>query len=280
MEELTKLIRNLQSKFDEQTTEIRDMKQSIPQTINNNIDEKFAYMELKYNTLQKSVDDQSQRIQQLERKIRKKNLIFFGIEEDERNYFDLQQNILNILKQKMGLNYNETNIEEVRRLGKKDDGKTRPIVVTLTTLGIKINILKNKKKLDNTPLYIKEDFPREILEERKKLSAQLKEERDKGHKAFLKYDKLIIIPVEQGNQQPMESKINQNSNKRNLSESPENTNGSLGKKNTQNPSKRQNANIQQYMLKNPNQKKDLPSFSTHIDNTSTVPPQSNLNIKH
>lgn len=280
MEELTKLIRNLQSKFDEQTTEIRDMKQSIPQTINNNIDEKFAYMELKYNTLQKSVEDQSQRIQQLERTIRKKNLIFFGIEEGERNYFDLQQNILNILKQKMGLNYNETNIEEARRLGKKDGGKTRPIVVTLTTLGMKINILKNKKKLNDTPYYIKEDFPREVIEERKKLSAQLKEERDKGRKAFLKYNKLIIIPDEQENQQLQESKRYQNSNKRNLSESPENNNGTFRKNNTQNPSKRQNANIQQYMLKNPNQKKDLPSISTHMDNTSTVLPQPNLNIKY
>ncbi|KOB64847.1 Endonuclease-reverse transcriptase [Operophtera brumata] len=112
MEELINLIRNLQSKFEEQTNEIRDMKQSIPQTINSNIDTKFANLELKYNTLQKSVDMQSQRIQQLERKIRKKNLIFFGVEESERNYFDLQQGILDILEQKMGLNCNETNIEE------------------------------------------------------------------------------------------------------------------------------------------------------------------------
>ncbi|KOB70430.1 Endonuclease-reverse transcriptase [Operophtera brumata] len=80
----------------------------------------------------------------------------------------------------MALNCKETNIEEVKRLGMKDDGKKRPIVVTLNTLGVKINILKNKKKLDCTPYYIKEDFPPEILEERKKLSAQLLEERNNG----------------------------------------------------------------------------------------------------
>lgn len=48
MEELTKLIRNLQTKFDEQTIEKRHIR--IPQTINNNMDEKFAYMELKYTS--------------------------------------------------------------------------------------------------------------------------------------------------------------------------------------------------------------------------------------
>ncbi|KOB67229.1 Endonuclease-reverse transcriptase [Operophtera brumata] len=123
MEELINLIRNLQSKFEEQTNEIRDMKQSIPQTINSNIDTKFANLELKYNTLQKSVDMQSQRIQQLERKIRKKNLIFFGVEESERNYFDLQQGILDILEQKMGLNCNETNIEEQYMVKQPDQNK-------------------------------------------------------------------------------------------------------------------------------------------------------------
>ncbi|KOB58179.1 Endonuclease-reverse transcriptase [Operophtera brumata] len=257
------------------------MKQSIPQTINSNIDKKFATLELKYNTLQKSVDMQSQRIQQLERKIRKKNLIFFGVEESERNYFDLQQGILDILEQKMGLNCNETNIEEVRRLGMKDDGKKRPIVVTLNTLGVKINILKNKKKLDCTPYYIKEDFPPEILEERKKLSAQLLEERNNGRKAFLKYNKLIIIPEEQENQQLQKTKRNQNPNKRNLSESPENTSGYSGKNNTQkNPSKKQNSNIQQYMVKQPDQNKDLLSTSPHIDKTSTVLSQPRLNIKN
>ncbi|KOB75230.1 Endonuclease-reverse transcriptase [Operophtera brumata] len=257
------------------------MKQSIPQTINSNIDTKFATLELKYNTLQKSVDMQSQRIQQLERKIRKKNLIFFGVEESERNYFDLQQGILDILEQKMGLNCNETNIEEVRRLGMKDDGKKRPIVVTLNTLGVKINILKNKKKLDCTPYYIKEDFPPEILEERKKLSAQLLEERNNGRKAFLKYNKLIIIPEEQENQQLQKTKRNQNPNKRNLSESPENTSGYSGKNNTQkNPSKKQNSNIQQYMVKQPDQNKDLHSTSPHIDKTSTVLSQPRLNIKN
>lgn len=41
----------------------------------------------------------------------------------------------------MSLNYNEINKDKVRRLGKKDDGKTKPIIVTLTTLGIIINII-------------------------------------------------------------------------------------------------------------------------------------------
>lgn len=261
MEELTAMIRNLQSKFDEQTNELRDMKQSIPQIINNNIDTKFASLEHKYNTLEKTVEEQGRRIQHLERLTRKKNLIFFGIEENERSYYDLQELILEIINQYMDIKCYGENIEEVRRLGKKvQDGKVRPIIVTLNTMGLKIELLKNKKKLNNSPYYIKEDFPPEILEERKKLTSQLLEERSKGRRAFLKYDKLVIIPdepklPEQRHEQHKMS--NRNVNKRNRSQSPDG-NSSLGKNGTRKPFKKPYSNLQQYVIRNRNPNRDLP----------------------
>ncbi|KOB68171.1 Transmembrane protein [Operophtera brumata] len=78
------------------------------------------------------------------------------------------------------------NIEAVRRLGRRDGGKTRPIVMTLLTMGLKIQIQKNKKKLENTPYYIKEDYPPEILNKRKELQIQLEKEREQGKMAFIK----------------------------------------------------------------------------------------------
>ncbi|KOB66970.1 Endonuclease-reverse transcriptase [Operophtera brumata] len=47
-------------------------------------------------------------------------------------------------------------------------------------------IQKNKKKLENTPYYIKEDYPPEILNKRKELQIQLEKEREQGKMAFIK----------------------------------------------------------------------------------------------
>lgn len=80
-------------------------------------------------------------------------------------------------------------------------------------MGLKIKILQNQKCLKNSPYYIKQDYPIEVLNKRRDLQAQLKEERDSGNKAFIKYDKLIVIPNKSNNIP--------HKNKRFLSESPE-----------------------------------------------------------
>lgn len=265
MEELTAMIKNLQNKFDEQTNELRDMKQSIPQIINNNIDTKFANLEYKYTTLEKTVEEQGRRIQQLERVTRKKNLIFFGIEENERSYYDLQNKILEIINQYMKIECYKENIEEVRRLGKKQvDGKIRPTSVTLNTMGTKIELLKNKKTLNGSPYYIKEDFPPDILEERKRLTTQMLEERNKGRKAFLKYDKLVVIPDEKKGH---EKNPNQNSNKRNRQQSPETiaSSSSLGKNNRKQPFKKPCSDMQQYIIRSRN-----PNWGPRTDSLPTT----------
>ncbi|XP_045453315.1 uncharacterized protein LOC123662516 [Melitaea cinxia] len=48
-------------------------------------------------------------------------------------------------------------------------------------MGLKIKILRNKKKFEqSTPYYIKEDFPPEILSKRKKLQKEVNKEREQG----------------------------------------------------------------------------------------------------
>lgn len=280
MEELVAMIKILQYKLDEQTNEIRDMKQGIPQIINNNIDTKFENLELKYNTLEQKIEEQGRRIQQLEKTNRKKNLIFFGMEESESNYFDLQNNILKIINQVMKINsFSKENIGEVTRLGKKQDtNKIRPTIVTLTTMGMKIELLKNKKRLEGTTYYIKEDYPIEILEERKKLSTQLIEERNKGRKAFLRYNKLIIIPedVEKNHNNKTQDR---NQNKRNLSESPEINYGNTNfrKPGPKKQFKMQNSGMHKYMIAKSN--KETPNSSLTLANVTNtmLPLQSNKN---
>lgn len=107
-------------------------------------------------------------------------------------------------------------IESVIRKGKKGN-KPRPVIVTFSTLGKKIQVLKNRKYLNelNCAYYIKEDFPPKIVQKRKELQEIVNKEREKGINAVLRYDK-IIYPKQKENR----DRANAN-NKRNQSQSPE-----------------------------------------------------------
>ncbi|CAH0727203.1 unnamed protein product, partial [Brenthis ino] len=92
----------------------------------------------------------------------------------------------------MELQFKSSDIELVKRLGKRNK-IVRPILVTFTTLGRKIELLKNKKKLNNLPIYIKEDYSPNILEKRKLLQEEYKSRREQGENIILKYDKIVCL---------------------------------------------------------------------------------------
>lgn len=188
MEEISIMLKNIQAEMQQQKIEIREMKEEITNAINNSINERFRNLEEKNTLLEDKIKMQEQSLDYL---TRRKNLIFFGVDEKEKYYNELETNILNLINNDMHIPCGKSNIESVRRLGKKES-KIRPVVVTFTTLGKKIEILKNKKSLAEKSFYVKEDFPKEILNKRRELQTQLKKERENGKYAVLRYDKLIV----------------------------------------------------------------------------------------
>lgn len=152
----------------------------------------------KISTLQPQLDElkinqqkQEERLDFLEKELRIRNVVFFGVPDQENTYTELEKEILNIINNDLQINTNSSEIQHVRRIGKKGENP-RPINVGFTTYSKKIAILKNKYKLAQTDLYLKEDFPPKILKERKQLQEQLILETEKGNKAFIKYNKLIV----------------------------------------------------------------------------------------
>lgn len=140
-------------------------------------------------------------------------------------------------------------IETVYRLGKNKD-KIRPVVVTTTTMSRKLQVLKNKKTLENSGIYIKEDYTPAVLQKRRELQVELQRKRSSGEKVMLHYDKIVEIkPKKQQNYLPRKtssSKISgepgeTTSSKRFMSESPEgksNEKTSLNEKQTKQVPKR------------------------------------------
>lgn len=192
-EYLEKLIRELRSdiKKDNEDT-LKEVEERITKTINENIDNKFENLQLQIDQIKQNSIEQNLRILELEKQIRCRNIIFFGVEEGEKSYEELEQKILSIITTSMKVGCNNGEIELVKRIGKRLENKVRPIVVTLTTYGKKLYILKKKSYLKALNIYLKEDYPHQVLEKRKELQKQLKEARSEGKIAYLRQDRLVV----------------------------------------------------------------------------------------
>lgn len=228
MEEIAKILQSLQSiqvDIASNKKEMKEMENNIKESINKNVNEKFLIFENKTKQLETKIDQQQKTIQILDKQLRKKNIIFFGIEEKEKGYESLLSIVLDIINNMMGIACQKWEIEHVNRMGKKL-GKVRPVVVTITTTSRKIELLKNKKSLDGTNIYLKEDFPPSVLQKRRELQEDLKREREAGKKVALHYDKIVTLkPQKSEAHTPTE----RNTNKRYMSTSPEETTNEIRK---------------------------------------------------
>lgn len=139
------------------------------------------------------IASQEERLNNIERDLRKKNIIIHGLAElDEQSYFKTEKQVINLLKNKLKIEVEESEIDLVRRIGRKSEGKVRPILVTFTTYRRKVIVLKNKKLLKDQNIFITEDYPKSVLEIRKNLQVELTEIRKSGKFAFINYDKIVI----------------------------------------------------------------------------------------
>lgn len=215
MEDIMRALQNIQCELTQQKQDMKDMVENLKQSINENIDQKFTLIETKSKQLEQKIETQQKTIDFLDMKLRKRNVIFFGVPDNEKNYEDLLQSILEIINSKMEIACPKWEIESVARLG-KNKGRVRPVIVTTTTFSRKLQLLKNKKSLVNTGIYIKEDFTPAILQKRKELQEEFNQRRLSGEKVILRFDKIVTL-------QPKGQHIqtSNTSNKRSLSESPE-----------------------------------------------------------
>lgn len=188
-------LKAIKKELDEQRVEIRETGINVTEQVTLNIsglfEEKFLAWEGKLGDLEQIVENQEKRIYYLEKQARVRNLVFFGIEEKETSYDSFEKNIVKWLEQHLSIKLSYSDIQEIKRVGKKGE-RPRPTLVTFSTLGTKIKILKQKSALKGTLYYVDEDYPKYVQEKRKELREQLKLEREKGNKAVIKYDKLII----------------------------------------------------------------------------------------
>lgn len=132
-------------------------------------------------------------MESLEKQIRRKNLIIKGIVDEEKEEELITKEKVEAVLSKMGIKIEiESETEEIRRIGKYIEGRARPVIIKLMKFNKKIEILKNSNNLKGTEIWIDEDYPKEVQEERRQLIPIMKTAREQGQKAQLRYNKLII----------------------------------------------------------------------------------------
>ncbi|VVC87456.1 unnamed protein product [Leptidea sinapis] len=110
------------------------------------------------------------KINVLERSTRKNNLILHGLKEDGKSYLELVNLVLGSLNKTIEdsqNNWDKWKICYATRIGKRGQEKRRPVLITVTRDWRRMELFRNKKALPKN-MYITEDYPKEVLNKRKK----------------------------------------------------------------------------------------------------------------
>lgn len=178
--------KRLDEKLNQQTKIITT---EVTKNVMEAMDERLKIITEENIELKAKISTLEHKLKMIELEKRKYNLVFFGLEESGKQEAELVDYIMDIIIE-TGTHIDSHEIKNIYRIG-KNINKSRPVVVTISSLWKKRMIMKNKASLP-PGMIVKEDYTKEVLEKRKQLQPQLEEERKKGNIAFLKYDKLIV----------------------------------------------------------------------------------------
>lgn len=187
--ELQKMNENLMKEANEN----KDLKQKLLAD-SKEVKEKIDKILVEVDGTKLGIQENKQRIDRLEDEKRRRNIIIFGIAETEQEQKELlESKVFEVLRGIMKSTITSEEIDFITRMGPKDNKRTKPrgVLVMLTTLRRKINLMSLKIKLRDTDFYLAEHFSQEIVNKRKPLLEEAKKLRKEGKYAVVKYDKLV-----------------------------------------------------------------------------------------
>ncbi|XP_023942008.2 uncharacterized protein LOC128198937 [Bicyclus anynana] len=178
--------------FEKMKNEMRNQTDELKESILEKLDEKLQPIIAENKNLKTKLDNLEKEIESLKRGKKQNNLIIYGVKEDEKSTPEIIQKVKEIFKADLDLHFEDYEVNKIYRIGNKQSSckKPRPILFSFVNEWKKSEVMKRKKSFKD--VYVSEDYSKEVLEKRKMLQSQLKEERNKGNIAYLKFDKLII----------------------------------------------------------------------------------------
>ena len=152
--------------------------------------------ELDVKRIKSNIEHLEEKIDDLENRSRRNNLCFEGIEEStNETWQDTENKVKHLITSHMPEVGGDIVIERAHRVGKprsSAESKPRKIVARFLNYKDRESVLKAKKKLRGTNVFVNEDYSDRVMKKRMDLMPELKEARRRNQRAFLRYDKLII----------------------------------------------------------------------------------------
>lgn len=150
--------------------------------------------------LEKQKSTMKEELNYLQSQSMRNNLIFSNISEERNETNERSEQILRdfmVDKLKMAQDMvSEIQFERVHRIGQtKMDGKSRQLIAKFTLFKEREAVRKERKELKDTNFYISEQFPKDIVERRKKLLPKMKKAKEENRDAWISYDTLYIDGV-------------------------------------------------------------------------------------
>ena len=112
-----------------------------------------------------AVKTQQRMLESRERVERSKNIVVYGLNEVPSD----KEAVLRLFGDQLCLT--DIHIISVRRLGRQKESKPRPLLVCLASLDDKVNVMKNKRKLAKTSIFINNDLTKEQATQERQLRA-------------------------------------------------------------------------------------------------------------
>lgn len=191
-DEVLRELRIMRGELQNNKEELKNIIESQVLTITNQFKSFKDYVTTDLSNLKETNNELNRRIINLERQARSKNIVIYGLEEN--TLANLKQAVIIFITTVLGVLVKDDDIEAVYKLQSYGDNRICPILLKLTSHGVKSTIFSNCYKLKNCkkPISISEDLSKEDRQIRKQLLPHYRNAKVKGLKAHIKYDKLII----------------------------------------------------------------------------------------
>ena len=196
------LFGSLNSRIDEQTKIIQDLKRSLEFT-QSEIDElknNYGRLEGDGKIMKETIQEQKAMIKGLQDKLdaqedysRKRNIRVDGVTDNStENSEQTQSKVDKIIKEKLGLS--NVKIDIAHRIPNKNSNSISPrtIIAKLNNELDREAVMKTTRKLKQTGIFINEDYCENTLNIRRELYPQLKAARESGNIAYIRRRSLII----------------------------------------------------------------------------------------
>ena len=149
----------------------------------------------KVTELEKGKKDLREEVVYLQAQSMRNNLVFGNISETKPEIEDAESVLRNFLSEKMKIAQSLVDsfkFERVHRMGPRSPNQCRKIVAKFTYFKQRELVRKQWKTLQGTPYFVTEQFPKEVMDKRRKLVPLMKEYKKEGKRAWITYDTLYV----------------------------------------------------------------------------------------